>query len=76
MANYFGTVLMPRIKKVVYSDDWKNGKPQNTSGIRHFMKYQYLEQYEDTLDNIEVKPNMKAQSLFGDGLSAEILPRF
>ncbi|MCX5810814.1 MAG: DNA methyltransferase [Proteobacteria bacterium] len=66
MANYFETVLIPRIKKVVYSDDWKNGKPQNSNGISHFMKYQYLEQYEDTLDNIEVKPNSAAQNLFGD----------
>lgn len=66
MANYFETVLIPRIKKVVYSDDWKNGKPQNSNGISHFMKYQYLEQYEDTLDNIEVKLNGAAQTLFGD----------
>jgi adenine-specific DNA-methyltransferase len=66
MANYLETVLMPRIKKVVYSDKWKDGKPQNTNGISHFMKYQYLEQYEDTLDNIELKPNGTAQSLFGD----------
>jgi adenine-specific DNA-methyltransferase len=66
MANYFETVLLPRIKKVVYSDKWKDGKPQNTNGISHFMKYQYLEQYEDTLDNIELKPNKTAQDLFGD----------
>jgi adenine-specific DNA-methyltransferase len=66
MANYFETVLMPRIKKVIYSDKWKDGKPQNTNGISHFMKYQYLEQYEDTLDNIELKPRRTAQNLFGD----------
>jgi adenine-specific DNA-methyltransferase len=66
MANNFDTVLLPRIKKVVYSDDWKNGKLQNSNGISHFMKYQYLEQYEDALDNIEVKPHGAAQTLFGD----------
>ncbi len=66
MANYFETVLLPRIKKVVYSDNWKDGKPQNTKGVSHFMKYQYLEQYEDSLDNIELKPNGTAQNLFGD----------
>jgi adenine-specific DNA-methyltransferase len=27
MGDYFETVLLPRIKKVVYSDSWKNGKP-------------------------------------------------
>ena len=26
MADYFDTVLMPRIKKVVFSDKWKDGK--------------------------------------------------
>jgi adenine-specific DNA-methyltransferase len=27
MGEYFDTVLVPRIKKVVYSKDWKDGKP-------------------------------------------------
>ncbi|MCB5278989.1 MAG: site-specific DNA-methyltransferase [Candidatus Cloacimonetes bacterium] len=27
MGNYFDTVLKPRIQKVVYSKDWKDGKP-------------------------------------------------
>ena len=31
-----------------------------------FFKYQYLEQYEDTLDNIELKEDKKAQELFKD----------
>jgi len=29
MAEYFDTVLLPRIKKVVFSDTWKDGKPQD-----------------------------------------------
>jgi adenine-specific DNA-methyltransferase len=66
MANYFETVLMPRIKKVVFSDDWKDGKPQNNNGISHFLKYQYLEQYEDALDNLELAPDKTAPKLFGD----------
>ena len=66
MANYFETVLMPRIKKVVYSDEWKDGKPQNSNGLSHFIKYQYLEQYEDALDNLELKPNPTIQDLFGN----------
>ncbi len=66
MASYFETVLIPRIKKVVFSDDWKDGKPQNNNGISHFMKYQYLEQYEDALDNLELVPDKTAPGLFGD----------
>jgi len=50
MADYFYTVLLPRIKKVVFSDKWKDGKAQpDGKGISHFVKYYELEQYEDTL---------------------------
>jgi len=55
MSYYFDTVLKPRIQKVVYSSEWKEGKPQNTDGISHIFKYLTLEQYEDTLNNIEFK---------------------
>ncbi|MHA1748142.1 MAG: site-specific DNA-methyltransferase, partial [Promethearchaeota archaeon] len=49
MANYFDTVIIPRIKKVAYSFNWKNGEPQDTDGIGIFFKYYDLEQYEQTL---------------------------
>jgi adenine-specific DNA-methyltransferase len=66
MADYFDTVVIPRIKKVAYSFNWKDGKPQDKYGIGVFLKYQYLEQYEDSLDNIELKENQKAENLFKD----------
>jgi len=66
MADYFDTIIIPRIKKVAYSFNWKDGKPQDTDGIGVFFKYQVLEQYEDSLDNIELKENHKAQELFND----------
>ena len=28
MADYFDTVLLPRIKKVAFSPEWKDGKPK------------------------------------------------
>lgn len=50
MADYFHTVLLPRIKKVVFSDKWKDGKAQEDGkGISHFVKYFRLEQYEEVL---------------------------
>ena len=55
MGEYFNTIMKPRIQKVMYSKDWKDGKPQSKDGISHIFKYQYLEQYEDTLNNIEFK---------------------
>ncbi len=50
MADYFHTVLLPRIKKVVFSDKWKEGRAQPEGrGVSHFVKYFRLEQYEETL---------------------------
>jgi adenine-specific DNA-methyltransferase len=66
MANHFDSIILSRIKKVVYTLDWGDGKPQNANGISHFIKYQYLEQYEDALDNLELAPDKTAPKLFGD----------
>lgn len=52
MGTYFNTVTKPRIQKVIYSDNWKNGKPQDKAGISQIFKYQVLENYEDTLNNL------------------------
>ena len=52
MGTYFNTVTKPRIQKVIYSDSWKNGKPQDKQGISQLVKYQVLESYEDTLNNL------------------------
>lgn len=67
MGEYFDTVTKPRIKKVVFSPDWKDGKPTNrTSGVSQIVKYMRLESYEDALSNIELaKPNHGVIS-FGD----------
>ena len=51
-GEYFDTVIKPRIQKVVYSVDWKEGKataPQ--TGISHAFKVLKLESYEDTMNN-------------------------
>ena len=55
MGDHFDTVLKPRIEKVVYSPDWKDGKPTAPEkGISHCFKYLRLESYEDALNNLEV----------------------
>lgn len=61
MADYFDTVLLPRIKKVVFCEEWKDGKPNGGQGISHFLKYHYLEQYEDTLNNLELPREQEGQ---------------
>ena len=61
MADYFDTVMMPRMKKVVYSPDWKDGKPVSRKGVTQLFKYIRLESYEDTMDSLEVTPPSGAQ---------------
>ena len=53
-GNYVYTVILPRIKKIAYTFDWKNGKPKDNTmnGLGVFLKYQKLEQYEEALENI------------------------
>lgn len=66
MGDYFDTVTRARIEKVAYSSNWKDGRPQDTDGQSHIFKYILLEQYEDTLDNIEFldKSGQMQQTLF------------
>lgn len=55
MGLYFNTATKPRIEKVIYSEDWKDGKPISRKGISQCFKYIRLEQYEDTLNNLQPK---------------------
>ena len=72
MGEHFWTVVLPRMKKVLAYDksgiskekDVKEKYNEKTAG--GFFKYVVLEQYEDTLDNIELKENKQVQELFKD----------
>ena len=50
---------MPRVKKVTYTPEWKDGKPQRQATAEEaersprIVKYLRLESYEDALDSIE-----------------------
>ena len=68
MGNYFDTVTKPRIEKVIYSEDWRDGKPVSRKGSSHCFKYMRLEQYEDTLNNLTIRPFQTAsEGQFADG---------
>lgn len=53
--DYCNAVTKPRIQKSIYSSEWRNGKPVSRDGISQCFKYIRLEQYEDTLNNLEIK---------------------
>lgn len=52
--NYFDIATKSRILKSIYSSNWQSGKPVSRKGISQCFKYIRLEQYEDTLNNLEV----------------------
>jgi adenine-specific DNA-methyltransferase len=56
MGNYFDNATRERIIKITYCNEWEGQKPNNrTTGISQCFKYIRLEQYEDTLNNLEIK---------------------
>ncbi len=66
MGSYFDTVTKPRMQKVVYSTNWKDGKPVSREGISHAFKYIRLESYEDTLNNLVFKDDPGRQEMLKD----------
>lgn len=63
MGNYFDLVTKPRIEKVIYSEDWKDGKPVSRKGSSHCFKYIRLESYEDALDNLKFETTKQRTDL-------------
>ena len=69
MGTYFDTVLLPRLKKAAFASQWKNGTPASRDAVSQTIRYHTLEQYEDTLNNLELRPegeSQKALELFGE----------
>jgi adenine-specific DNA-methyltransferase len=69
MGNHFDAVLVPRLKKIAFTPEWKDGRParlpsteEAERGPRIF-KIVRLESYEDTLNNLEVTRSATQQSL-------------
>jgi len=64
MGNHFSTVIKPRIQKVAYADEWKDGQPVLPENKQlhlihqgHSQMFQYirLESYDDTFHNIRFR---------------------
>ena len=72
VERYFDTVLKSRVKKAIYAENWKKKKPvTRDSKLSHIIKYQRLESYEDTLNNIEFTE--RENSLFEEPLLSYLL---
>jgi len=69
MADYFDTVLLPRIKKVTFTPEWKDGKPKRIATAEEaersprIVKVIRLESYEDALNNLTFEEQGGQQAL-------------
>jgi adenine-specific DNA-methyltransferase len=85
----FDTVLLPRIKKVTFTPEWKDGKPKRLATPEEaersprIVKVIRLESYEDALNNLETRRTDVQQSLLevaeaqgADGLKEQYLVRY
>jgi adenine-specific DNA-methyltransferase len=89
MGDYFDTVLLPRLKKVTYTPEWKDGKPKRLATPEEaersprIVKVIRLESYEDSLNNLETRRNATQQLLLdagdaqgADGLKEQYILRY
>lgn len=88
-GDYFDTVLVPRIKKVVFTPEWRDGKPRRVATTEEaersprLIKVLRLESYEDTLNNLALSRSTQQQSALdfnsaqgADGLREQYLLRY
>ena len=89
MGDYFDTVLLPRIKKVTFTPEWKDGKPKRLATPEEaersprIVKVVRLESYEDALNNLDTRRTDKQQLLLdapeaqgADGLREQYILRY
>jgi adenine-specific DNA-methyltransferase len=89
MGDYFDTVLLPRLKKVTFSPEWKDGKPKRLATPEEaersprIMKVVRLESYEDALNNLETRRSETQEQLLfapeaqgADGLKEQYILRY
>lgn len=89
MADYFDTVLLPRIKKVAFSPGWKDGRPRRLATKDEaergpqILRIVRLESYEDALNNLAPSRTAKQADLLAlpvaqgaDGLKEQYMLRY
>jgi adenine-specific DNA-methyltransferase len=89
ISDYFDTVLLPRLKKVTFTPEWKDGFPKRlatydeTDRSPRIMKVIRLESYEDALNNLESRRTETQSTLLEsaeaqgpDGLREQYLLRY
>ena len=72
-GEYAQRVTLSRLRKVIFSNNWKDGKALDcTSGSSHILKVIKLESYEDTLNSITLERQRQLEDLFNTTYKAEV----
>ncbi len=81
VADYFDTIVLPRVKKVIFTPSWKDGKPtrlptkDEATRTPRLVKVLRLESYEDALHNLATDATLAASeakaAAFQGALGAE-----
>jgi len=72
MGEYFDAILLPRLKKVAFTPEWKNGKPLRHASLEEvdrsprIFKVIRLESYEDALNNLMIHQTDQQQFVLSD----------
>lgn len=67
MGEYFDTVLLPRVAKIIFAPEWRSGEPQHLPDLGEIertprlIKILRLESYEDTLHNLAATAERQAR---------------
>jgi adenine-specific DNA-methyltransferase len=88
-AHYFDSVLVPRVKKSIFSPEWESGSPKRLASAEEaersprIVKVVRLESYEDVLNNLETRRTKEQQGLLdlaqaqgADGLKEQYILRY
>jgi adenine-specific DNA-methyltransferase len=88
-GDYVDTVVLPRLKKVTFTPEWKDGKPKRLATSDEaersprVVKVLRLESYEDALNNLEMRRSDTQQLLLdnadakgADGLKEQYILRY
>ncbi|MGR3632573.1 MAG: DNA methyltransferase [Limimaricola soesokkakensis] len=69
---YFETLVVPRIKKVGTAAQWKSGSAKDLRGPGVFVRVQELEQYDDTLESLNIDQRTVQDAMAFENLAFSI----
>jgi adenine-specific DNA-methyltransferase len=64
MGQHGDEVLIPRLQKAAYAEEWQDGRPKSRAPVPVLVKVAYMESYDDSLENVVLRAPAGAGALF------------